>query len=449
MVLLLATAPDAPAPGLPEALPPLNERLLTELMSAAPEPGQRAPLRMFGQGRLRAELDESRDLSALPDTAFGATLTGRIGIEASTNTVRATLVVGDGGRLGPSARLPTLVPRPFAAVLLQAELAVDVDLVGMRAACALGRAPLVIADGRFIGAEAWDARGRFVDGARVIVHGDSVEATFAAVSLDSAQSDALPTLPSASALGSGLLVASFHATPVEGVVLDSYAWLHRDASTVAQAVTVPNLGARLTTQLGRVQLAAGGDVQGTVRDVRTDTFIAGTAAHGEATARVTAPLSMLVDAPDPFAALHVEFTRGTVVQGQSFRAPLPTQHGALGELDFFRADNTASATLSLGGQTAGGLLMQANLLAIGAADANAAIKDIDGRAWRNQTPNPVAVFVEANARFRVPLTRTISLGGVYAVGVPGQLLVGDAPAQRLLVTLSFCADSDGKISPLP
>jgi hypothetical protein len=119
-------------------------------------------------------------------------------------------------------------------------------------------------------------------------------------------------------------------------------------------------------------------------------------------------------------------------------------------LDFFAPDNTWSASLALGGTTPGGLLVEGAARIVGLVDQQGLLLDPEGKPVARRQGAQGIAFAEADARLMVPLRGWSALGVEYAIGVPGGLLSGDAPAQRLMVTLKFAADSDegGSLPPL-
>lgn len=448
VVLSAATAPDgsvaeppaSPLDTLPDALPPLDERLLA--VPGAP------PVRAFAQGRLRLELDDSRDFSRVDDRAVGAAITGRVGVEATAERVRATVVVGDGGRVGQLVRTPVLVPQPVASALYQAELAFDLELLGLPATVAVGRAPLVVSDGRWLGVEPWDARGRSFDGARASVHGDRWEALLAFVWLGPYTLN----VGSGGEAASGVAVLSTRARPSDDTLIDLYGFVHREVTSDVP-LTIPTIGARGAARfdviVATLDVNVGADAQAPIAEERSASLFAGTGGHAELQARLSTELSSFTPvAPDPYALLRVEATGGNTVAGRAWHAPAPSQHGALGLFDFFAADNTWSALLAVGGTTPGGLVVEGGVRTVGVLRDVGPLVTPAGDPVLGRRGGSGLALAEGAARLGVPLRAGSTLDVAYSIGIPGAVLSGDAPAQRLLVSLVFAADSDDG-SPLP
>lgn len=461
--------PDEPAAALPDALPPLDDALVDPLAGAPPA----SPLRSFAQLRLRGELDESRDLSRVDDASAGAALTGRVGVDAALSGARLVVVVGDGARLGGKATAPPLVRRPALPVLFQAELALDLEVAGLPAAFSLGRMPVVVGDGRLLGVEPFDPRGRTLDGARLVVDAGPVAAHAGALWLAPADAsdgggawsgvgfvelalqdgpgrqleDHLP--PGAPGPGD-----AFDAAPGRGggldVLLEGWGILHRDGS---RGLTTPTAGVRVggALPLGPAALLGrtGVEVQAPLPDGAEAFAPAGTSARAHVGLRAaTRLLPIAVRAPDPFVDVSAEITAGDVVAGRVLQAPAPTQHGFLGLLDLVAPDNTWSTALAVGGTTARGLFADLTGRLVGIVDPDGPLLDTTGAPLRQRVGHGLALL-ELDARLELPLTEGVSLGAGYGIAVPGAALVGDLPAQRLYVTLRAQASSDGDTASLP
>lgn len=433
---------DVPSDTLPDALPPLDDGLVDPA-------GGALPAVFFAQARIRGELDESRDLSRAADTAAGAALTGRIGVDADLDVGRLVVVVGDGGRLGLPATAPALVPRPVLALLLEVALILDTQVAGMPALFSIGRAPVTLADGRLVGVEPYDARGRTLDGASLHGGSETLRVGGGVYWLGPLVADeGAPLSPDDEGALSGLAVVDAQWRDRDDAWrADLYALLHRDA---VDSVTVPTLGARVDGSIASfLRARAGGDVQSFSVDGDDPFDPAGNAFHLEAGARATAPLSSLVSSrvPDVFVDITAEITAGDVVAGRSFRTPAPTQHGALGFLDMVAMDNTWSGGVSVGALDENGLFLDVGARLVGTVDDGAPLVDTAG------VPLPMRIggglaLVELDARFEVPLGKGLFLDVGYGVALPGAALVGDQPAQRLAVSLIATTDV-GEDAPVP
>lgn len=432
-------APE-PAPGgengaytsalssLPDTLPPLDDALIGDGLPSGP--------RFFAQARLRGELDDSRDFSRTADTAAGAALSGRVGIDADIEAARAIVVVGDGARIGSPSSAPLLVARPAAPQLLEVALVFDTEVAGLPATLTLGRAPVVVGDGDLVGVEPYDARGRTLDGAAVRARRDQLRAGVAVYWLGPAVADAGDN----SGAFSGLAVIDAGLRGHEGedgedLAFDAYLLLHRDG---AARVTTPTLGARLDGALWPfLQGHAGADAQAFAIDGQDPLAPAGGGVHLEAGARATAPRSASLSprVPDLFLDAALELTTGDVVAGRSFRAPAPTQHGKLGLLDLIAIDNTWSASVAVGAKDSRGLFMDVGARVIGLVDSAGLLLDVAGAPLAPRVGGGLAL-VEIDARFEIPLGGALFLDVGYAVGLPGAALIGDQPAQRLYVAIN-------------
>jgi hypothetical protein len=437
-----AARADKPA-ELPDSLPPLDEKLAGE-----PAP----PVAPFGQLRLRAELDDARDFTRDKETAAGVALTGRVGVDADVDGAHLVIVVGDGGRIGPPAVAPLLVARPALAALWQAELTLPVSIAGVAGAVDVGRMPVVVADGRLVGMEPFDARARTLDGLRLRTHTTLVDVDGALMWLGPDTTDAGDLTSAASALA--LLEGSLR--PLDGVDVDVYGLLHRDGP---DALTLPTLGARVSASSSiadfAVRARAGGDAQAPVADGANSFQVAGKAGHAEAGVAVAAPglgareLSFFVDGGG-------EITAGDVVKGRVFRAPAPTQHDALGLLDLAAWDNTWSTALAVGATDKSGLAVDVGARVTGLVDPSGVLLDTAFHAVPERTNHGDLAFVEFDASLELPLSRDVALGVDYGVALPGSALIGNEPAQRLLVSIRASAapfatreERDRILPPLP
>lgn len=432
---------DVPTDTLPDALPHLDDGLV--------DPGGPPPAQFFAQARIRGELDESRDLSRATDTSAGAALTGRVGVDADLDVGRLLVVVGDGGRLGTPATAAALVPRPVLAQLLEVALLLDTQVAGMPALFSIGRAPVSLADGRLVGAEPYDARGRTLDGASLRGGSETLRVGGGVYWLGPlvADEDAVLAPDEEGALSGLAVVDAQWRDRDDAWRADGYALLHRDA---VDSITVPTLGARVDASIASfLRARGGGDVQAFSVDGDDPFAPAGNAFHVELGARATAPLSALVSSrvPDVFVDLGAEITTGDVVAGRSFRAPAPTQHDVLGFLDMVAMDNTWSGGVSVGALDENGLSLDVGARLIGTVNDDAPLVDTAG------VPLPMRVggglaLIELDARFEVPLGRGLFLDVGYGVALPGVALVGDQPAQRLAVSLVATTDV-GEDAPVP
>ena len=429
----------AQEPSLPDALPPLPDDLLED---TSDNDDDGVSPRFFAQARVRGELDGARSFSRADDTHAGAALSGQIGAVANVGelqTARVVIVIGEGGRIGPPSAAPLLLPRPAVPQLLEVALVCDTRLAGQAATLIVGRAPVVVADGRLVGRESYDARGRTLDGASVRAGNHAFRAGAGAYWLGPYTADASDDGEALSALL--VIEAAAHVggrDDDDGLALASYLLLHRDGRA---RLTTPTIGARIEgTALSFLRGRAGADAQAFAIDGDDPFAPAGTAFHLECGARATAPLSTALSprVPDVFLATVLEATTGDVVGGRSFRAPAPSQHGALGLLDLVAMDNTWSAAVSAGALDSRGLLIDLALRMIGLVQSTGPLLDTAGESLAVRVGGGIALL-EIDARLQVPLGDALSLDMGYAVGLPGRALIGDQPAQRLYVSLTGSA----------
>lgn len=447
-------APEEPPEGLqtapaergdvPEELPPLDESLLgllggDEAAAAEDEPWRDVVL--HGDGRLRFELDESRDRQPFNDLQLGLSLTGRVGLTAPVGDHSATLVIGDGRRVGQDfGTLPLPIVDPIAlGFLYEAHLDVDVSGLFVPARLALGRMPVQVADGRWVGRADFDPRGRTFDGV-LLVH---------ASPLLTAQAGGFwlgPLVPGDVAPPSFLAVTEI-ARETGWYEVSSYLLAHRDgtpARTGASSLSLFTLGgrARFEAPFGAA-LRVGADGQVPLSD-EAGLAPAGFGAHVEGALRYAPTLSAFEVTGTPFVELSGEWTGGEPVLGRRFRAPGPTVHRYLGVLDVAVADNVMSAALAAGIATREGLLAMAEARVLALSDPKGPLFDPTGRALIAADPRRQERYAltEVDVVMRVPVGRGAYVEGEYGVGFPGPAFTGGTtPIQRLLLSVAFSLDA--------
>jgi hypothetical protein len=324
-------------------------------------------------------------------------------------------------------------------------LALDVEILGLPSTLSLGRMPVVVGDGRLVGTEPFDARGRTLDGASLDLRGSGADGALGLVWL-APQEESDDDATGEAASGFGFVDVALHPRVVAGVELEleAHGLLHRDGP---RKLTLPTAGLRLGAGAApasslRLTGSAGVELQSPLRDggsIESD----GLAARATGDARASYALSSsLPRAPDFFAGLSAEITAGSAVAGRVLHAPAPSQHGALGLLDLVAADNTWSAALDVGTTTDRGLLVDVTGRLVGIVDRSGPLLDVAGDPIPQRTGSGLAL-VEIDARVELPLSRELSLGAAYGLALPGAALVGDQPAQRLLLTLRAVAGVPG------
>lgn len=330
-------AADADAP-LPAALPPLDDALL----GGDGDDAGGVPVDVFGDARVRALFSDEANAAA-PLGGFG--LTGWLGAHAQLSDLTLTIAVGDGGwwliptttsaASGTPASTSTarldLVARPFVTQVMELHVAVPLLPLGVPGRLQVGRMRLDVADGRFVGREDFDARGRTVDGAVVDAAFAYALARGGVVALDSGVVDEDGT-----ATGGALAFVDVDVD-VEGAVdalaggavsdvdVDVYALAHHQRTTLR-----PTLGARAHAALFGLVVRAGVDGQ-LALDETAGLTTTGGGLHGELGVRTALPWPR--HTPQPFVGASVEAT-GDVL------APAPTLHGTLGGLDLATFGNT-------------------------------------------------------------------------------------------------------------
>lgn len=399
---------DEPA-ALPDALPPLDDAVM----------GDTPPVRFFADARLRAGLDAARDFTR-GEGAAAAGLGGRAGVEAQLDFGRLVVALGEAGMLGPTSGARELVARPALAPLLHAELAVDATLFGLPASLAAGRMPLVVGDGRLLGDEPFDLRGRTLDGARARVRADGVDVGVGAWWLGGAveQFDIV-------AAADGALAATDH--------IDLDVWLVTERAS-ASAVVVPTFGTRVRGRLWLLEGRATAELQ-TALDAATlvqDGLAGRVAAGGRATLDGD---SLGVPLPRAFLDVDGELVAGDVIAGRVLRAPAPTRHGVRGALDLLAPDNTWCTSVALGlhedrftGSLTGML--------VGIVDRAGPLVDPFGVPVPARTGGAAGIaLAELDLAVSARLTDDLSLAVAWGIAAPGPALAGELPAQRLLVEL--------------
>lgn len=415
LVALAASGASADEPAaLPDALPPLDDSVA----------GETPPIQVFAEARMRAALDAAREHTR-DDSAAAVGLAGRAGVITQLDFGRLAVGFGEAGALGMPGADVTLVTRPPLPLLQRAELVLEAPLFGLPAELALGRGPVVIGDGRLLGDEPFDLYGRSFDGARALVRGDIVQVGLGAWWLGGV-GDALD------------VVGAFDGALAVGDAVHLDSWLIVERAGVGGLV-LPTLGARVQGGLSAFEGRAAADLQSALAATTLEN--SGLAGRLSLGGRATLDEGALgVPLPQAFADVDAEVVAGEVVAGRVLRAPAPTLHGTRGALDLLAPDNTWKAALSLG-------LVEERLtstltgLLVGVVDRAGPLVDPRGVAVvaRRQGGAGVAT-IELDLELRAQLSADLALGLTWGVAAPGPALVGELPAQRVLVEL--CAESN-------
>ncbi len=411
---------------LPDALPPLDEALLQGPSSAD-------DVTFFGQGRVLVGAENPAIVNDL-EPIGGAALTGRVGVAGRIGDLRAAVVVGDGAWWTTPVRDPTLelVPRPLVAPLHRLSLEVPVGLLGAPGLLVLGRFALVVADGRLVGSEPFDARGRTVDGAVVDVELWGVHTRAGAVVLDlGAEGDpgaADPRVDAASGLAFLAAGSELVLDPALHLVLDAYGLLHH---TGVDRVLRPTLGARALVDVVGLRWRGGVDGQLALDEEQGLAFV-DNGVHAEVA--VTTQLPWSLSAPRPFLEMGVEGTTALL-------APAPSRHGTLGELDLVDFANTWQARAAIGVDDPQGFALRATWRLVSSLGL------VHGPGGGGVIgADPGTLFNEVDVALCVPIDDDVGLDVAWAVAV-GRGALPPGPAQRLIVGLRFSfGDDDGLLA---
>jgi hypothetical protein len=426
---------DAPV-ELPDGLPALDDDLRA-LLSTGSDGIANAfdGAALVASGRIRLEVDESRDLDAADDLQAGVSMTGKVGAEVPLGPQRARVVVGDGRRFG---RDDGNLTHPFVtpdvlAFLYEVSLLVDLPLLGLPTVMEAGRREIVVADGRLVGRAPFDPRGRTLDGALIAAHGEHISARVGAFYLGPYVA---VTNEGPSALGIADVRSSGSIYDVTGYVL-----IERDArftTAGASALTIPTFGARGLLKLFFVEARAGADTQATLVDGST-TFASAFAGHAEFRVEAAPEFTMLERKGAPVIGVDAEVTGGMPYRDRAFRSPAPDVHDTLGNLDLVDMDNIASARVYVGVQSLPGAraLLSARTLAM--TDPTLAVHDPLGRVIVSPsvTRTDRLLFTEIDASIALDLGYGLSCVGEYGIAFPLGARGGDRPVQRLLVSIAF------------
>ncbi|MDP2341231.1 MAG: hypothetical protein Q8O67_09750 [Deltaproteobacteria bacterium] len=420
--LVVVGALVAEDPVLPGALPPLDDALLLGEGDAG------GGASVFGQGRIMGGA-EDRDIVDDADPIVAAALTGRLGVAGRIGDLRAAVVVGDGAwwtapvEASSSSSL-VLVPRPVVAPLSRVSLEVPVGLFGAPGLLLLGRFPLVIADGRLVGSEPFDARGRSVDGALVDVELGEVQARAGAVLLDLGALSLRDGDVVDEWSGLGFVAASTH---VFDVALDLYGLVHHAGPA---QLARPTLGTRAVVDVVGLRWSAGLDGQ-LALDETNGADVVDSGVHAELGVRTLLPWSLR--SPRPFLEVGLEGT-GPLV------APAPTTHGTLGSLDLVGLSNTWQTRAAIGVDDDTGFSFKATWrLVSGLGKVRSPIGVVVG-----ESSGPL--FNELDVDLCLPIDDDVGLDVAWSVAL-GRGLLPAGPAQRLIVGLKFSfGDDDGLLS---
>jgi len=434
VVVSVLSGTPADDPALPLALPPLDDALLTD----------DGDVHAFGHGRVRA-VGEDGDV----DFA-GAGLTARVGARGAVGDVRGSVVVGDGGwwvaptrpttttttELAPTTL--TLARPPLLSLVQRLSVEVPLSPLGSPGQLVLGRFPLVIADGRYIGAESFDGRGRTVDGAVVEAGVGAVVVKAGVVALDlgagrdddhdgRADEDAVSPFDAAGFVDAAVSVDD---GVFDDVRVDAYVVAHHAAPTLS-----PTLGARAAIDAWGLRWQAGVDAQ-LALDETEGLQRTGGGLHGELRARTLLPWTL--PTPRPFLEVGGEAT-GDVT------APAPTQHGFFGALDLVGLHDTAQLFSRVGVDDDTGFAAAVGWRVVGSLDDDGFV-DPRGRALAlGDGATPLARFAEIDVDLTVPVADAVDVDVGWAVAIDDVGL----RAQRVLIGLQFSfGDDDGLLPPL-
>lgn len=431
---------------LPDSLPPLDDEL-SRLLGEEGDEQPRASsflegVRLLGEGRLRFELDDSRDRQPTNDLTAGLALTGRVGLTAPVGEHRATLLVGDGRRVGQNfGLLPSPIVNPAALGLLYtAKLDLELAALFLPVTASIGRFPFRVADGRWVGEAPFDPRGRTFDGAALAHRGDIVDVVVGGFYLG-------PYLDGDVADTSWLVTGEL-SRAAEWYSFSAYSLLHKDGTPArAGQASVAALTGGMRTHVDGFGFRLAAGLDGQLPALETAPLSpAGWGAHAEASARYAPPVDEWMPVGLPFLELAGEWTGGAPVAGRTFRAPGPSPHAFLGVLDAATADNIASASARVGVFSDEGFLVDVEGRVIALADPTGPMFDASGRAliFGDAQRTERLALTEVDARVRLPMAERAGVEGEYGVGFPGPAFAGGTtPIQRLLVSVWFELDTGG------
>jgi len=390
---------------------------------------------LVASGRIRLEVDESRDLAAADDLQTGVSMTGRVGAEVPLGPHRARVVVGDGRRFG---RDDGNLTHPFVtpdvlAFLYEVSLVIDLPLLGLPTVMEAGRREIVVADGRLVGRAPFDPRGRTLDGALIAAHGERVSARAGAFYLG-------PYATTTNEGPSALAIADVRSS---GSIHDvtGYALIERDArmaSAGPSAQTIPTVGTRALLKLFFVEAKAGADLQATLVDGNA-AFASAFAGHLEMRLEAAPEFELFERMGAPIVGVDAEVTGGVPSRGRAFRSPAPDIHDTLGNLDLVDMDNISSARVYVGAQSLPGARALLSARVIGMTNPSLAVHDPLGRVIVSPSPTRTErlLFTEIDASLALDLGYGLFCVGEYGIAFPGGARGGERPVQRLLVSIAF------------
>lgn len=435
--LVVVVGLAAEDPSLPGALPPLDDDLLL---------GASSSVHAFGHGRVRVVAEDG----FVTNPVVGAGLTGRVGATGALGDVRAAVVVGDGdwwvaSPAGDAAIVEAaslrLVPRPLVPFLQRLTIEVPLAPLGAPGQLVVGRMPLVVGDGRLVGDESFDARGRSQDGVVLDTNLSVALVRTGVMALDLGVVDEAGAAPLRVL---GFLETSFGfssafddvddvanaddvavdvddavGTALANPAANLYLLVHHDAPTLR-----PTLGARASVDAWGLRLSTGFDGQ-LALDEEQGLSVIGSGVHGEAKVRTLLPWTFT--SPRPFVEAAVEAT-GDVT------APAPSQHGTMGALDLVAFRNTTQVIGRAGVESADGFTASVtwrHIRPLGEA------KDPRGL--------PLAfagAFSEVDVDLGLAVAEDVDIDINWAGGIRD-----GAPAQRLLIGVRFSFGDDEGLLP--
>ena len=431
--------------SLPIELPPLPDDMFSSMAPKSESSDQFDPIFLIASGRMRLEVDESRDFAPEEDLQVGIAYTARLGADIPIGPHRAKMVLGEGQRIGQDRGTlsgPWVNPGPLQFIHMMS-LELDFPALGAPAKLNVGRQEITIADGRWLGTTPFDPRGRVYDGVMIRQERHSFRLQGGALYIGQSSFDR----QSNTALhlqGVGLINLSFTNQHLQ---FDIYNLLHRDTlqNTLGEAIGywIDTVGFRSDYNRWGFLGGVGFDLQIPV----DETNIAGINAagiHAEARVRYGPELAVFSFRGTPFLELSSEWTGGIPKFGRTFRAPGPSYHSFLGSLDLVSADNVASSAVEIGlqGQDLFETGTQARVIAL--ADPTGRLYDTFGRILIDEDANRTdgLAFIEVDAFARIMLPYNLYAQTEAGIAFPGAILDREVPVIRFLVTLGFDAEME-------
>jgi hypothetical protein len=429
---------------IPLSLPPLSDQLFEPTLGPV-SPESKDPVFLIAHGRLRFEADDSRDFSPEDDLQVGIAYTGRLGVDIPIGPYRARLVVGDGQRIGQDrgTLAGPWIDASATGLLYELGLRFHIPIMGAHAYLYLGRQPLTVGDGRWLGQASFDPRGRVYDGLLVEQERWDFRLRAGTFYLGNSSFD--------SQRATRLYIQAVSLVDLsftnEYLHLDLYGLLHRDSLQNALgdpiAYWIGTTGLRSQISRWGFKGAFGLDLQTPV-DEANISGVDAAGLHADMRLRYGPQLSVFAVNGMPYMELSVDWTGGIEKYGRTFRAPGPSYHPFLGRLDLVSSDNVASYALTFGLQLIDTVDIGTDLRLITLANPHGRLYDTYNRLLldSDNTRTERTAFAEIDSYFRIDLPHDLYLISEAGIAFPGPILEREVPIMRFLVSLGFNTEID-------